>query len=76
MPSAVIKAFTYDPKVEILTITFISGRAYAYLGVPADVAYGLRVAFAKGDYFNAMIRDRYGAAPVEIGTRSAQGSLL
>lgn len=71
-----IKAFSYDPKVEILTITFVSGRAYAYLGVPAAVADGLRVAFAKGGYFNAHIRDCYGAAPVVVGTEPAQGSLF
>lgn len=76
MPSAVIKAFSYDPKVEILTITFVSGRAYAYLGVPAAVAQGLRLAFAKGEYFNAHIRDRYGAAPVAIGTEAVQGTLF
>lgn len=76
MPSAVIKAFSYDRKVEILTITFVSGRAYAYLGVPAAVADGLRLAFAKGEYFNAHIRDCYGAAPVAVGTEPAQGSLF
>jgi hypothetical protein len=51
MPSAVIRRFAYDPARQVLTITFVSGRAYAYQGVPAGVAEGLRLAFAKGEYF-------------------------
>ncbi|PVM83393.1 KTSC domain-containing protein [Caulobacter endophyticus] len=64
MPSSVIKAFVYDDARQVLTLTFVSGRAYAYQGVPADVAQGLRLAFAKGVYFNTAIRDRYAALPV------------
>lgn len=67
MPSSVIKAFVYDEASRRLTITFVSGRAYAYQGVPADVAQGLRLAFAKGEYFNQSIRDRYVATPVGPG---------
>ncbi|AYV48554.1 KTSC domain-containing protein [Caulobacter flavus] len=76
MPSSVIKAFAYDEAAKVLTVTFVSGRVYAYRGVPADVAQGLRLAFAKGEYFNATIRDRYDAAPVEVGTDRRQGSLF
>ncbi|USQ95400.1 KTSC domain-containing protein [Caulobacter sp. RL271] len=70
MPSSVIKAFAYDEAGQILTITFVSGRAYAYQGVPADIAQGLRLAFAKGEYFNKAIRERYVALPVSAGTDS------
>ncbi|MBO9547290.1 KTSC domain-containing protein [Caulobacter sp.] len=66
MPSAVIKAFAYDAGEAVLTITFTSGRAYAYQRVPADVAEGLRLAFAKGEYFNGKIRDRFVAQPVVL----------
>jgi hypothetical protein len=76
MPSSVIKAWRYDAESRDLTITFVSGRAYAYQGVPADIAQGLRLAFAKGEYFNKTIRDRYPAAPVLAGTRSEPRSLL
>jgi hypothetical protein len=72
----VIKAFVYDGAGQTLTITFVSGRAYAYQGVPAEVAEGLRLAFAKGEYFNKAIRDRYVAFPAEAGTHPAQQSLL
>ncbi|MBO9558195.1 MAG: KTSC domain-containing protein [Caulobacter sp.] len=61
MPSSVIKAWRYDSEGAVLTITFVSGRAYAYQAVPADVAEGFRLAFAKGEYFNRAIRDRYPA---------------
>ncbi|HWW24580.1 MAG TPA: KTSC domain-containing protein [Caulobacter sp.] len=64
MPSSVIKAFSYDDEGQVLTITFVSGRVYAYQGVPADVAQGLRLAFAKGEYFNKAIRVRFAATPV------------
>lgn len=49
MPSSVIRAFAYDEARQVLTITFVSGCAYAYQGVPVDVAQGLRLAFAKGE---------------------------
>lgn len=76
MPSAVIKGFAYDADAEVLTITFVGGRAYAYGSVPADVAEGLRLAFAKGEYFNKAIRDRFAAVRVEVGTDPRSGSLF
>jgi hypothetical protein len=76
VPSSVIKAFGYDAAGQTLTITFVSGRAYAYQGVPAETAEGLRLAFAKGEYFNKMIRDRFVALPVDPGTDPVQQPLL
>jgi hypothetical protein len=76
MPSSVIKAWGYDPQGQVLTITFVSGRAYAYRGVPADVAEGMRLAFAKGEYFNKAIRDRFVGQPVADGTGPPQRPLL
>ena len=61
MPSTVIRGFAYDPASETLTVTFVSGRRYAYAGVPEEVAAAFRGAFAKGRFFNAAIRDRYPA---------------
>ncbi len=74
MPSAVIKAYMYDPPAQSLTVTFVSGRAYVYQDVPAEVAQGLGLAFAKGEYFNKVIRDRYHA--VEAGAGPVQRSLF
>lgn len=76
MPSSVIRAFAYAEPDQVLTITFTSGRTYAYRGVPAEVAQGLRLAFAKGEYFNRAIRDRFEAVPVQLGAALGQGSLF
>jgi len=76
MPSSVIKAFAYDDEGQVLTITFVSGRAYAYQDVPADVAQGLRLAFAKGEYFNRAIRKRYTAVTAAAGEDGPSGALL
>jgi len=59
MPSSVIRKFDYDPNEQKLAVTFVSGRRYAYLGVPKEVASEFRKAFSKGEYFNAAIRDNY-----------------
>lgn len=63
MPSTVIKAWTYAPERQVLTVTFVSGRVYDYADVPAEVAEGFRLAFAKGQFFNRVIRDRFRATP-------------
>ena len=77
MPSAVIKAWAYDAQAQVLTITFVSGRVYAYQSVPADVVEGLRLAFAKGEYFNKAIRDRFEAVEADkAGTEAARGPLI
>jgi hypothetical protein len=70
----VIRIFVYDLQAKSLAVTFVSGRVYVYQDVPAEVAEGLRLAFAKGEYFNKAIRHRYCA--VESGTACAQRSLL
>lgn len=42
MPSSVNKRHAYDAAARRLTVTFVSGRVYAYRDVPRDVAEGLR----------------------------------
>lgn len=76
MPSSVIKTYAYDAERQSLTIAFVSGRVYVYQGVPAKIAEGLRLAFAKGAYFNTEIRDRFVAAPLGEGTERRPGSLF
>jgi lysyl-tRNA synthetase class 2 len=60
MPSTVIRRFDYSPERREVTVEFVTGRHYVYLDVPEDEARSMRGAFAKGRYFNAHIRDRYG----------------
>lgn len=59
MPSSVIAALHYDGNDRRLTVTFVSGRRYDYLGVPTEIYRGLLSASSKGRYFNEKIRDRY-----------------
>jgi hypothetical protein len=59
MPSTVIERFIYDGDRRELVVVFRNGRAYAYHDVPADVAAAMGSAFAKGEFFNGEIRDRY-----------------
>jgi len=59
MPSTAIADIEYEPSRARLTVTFVSGRAYEYYAVPADVAADFQAAASKGTYFNAHVRDRY-----------------
>lgn len=59
MPSSVIRAFDYDAQAKRLKVTFVTGRLYAYLDVPKDIADALRAAGSKGEYFNRAIRDHF-----------------
>ncbi len=59
LDSTVIKAFSYDPENQWLTVTFPSGHVYNYLAVPADIAQALEQADSPGSYFNQYIRGHY-----------------
>jgi lysyl-tRNA synthetase class 2 len=59
MPSTVIRAFDYDPAERRLDVRFVSGRRYSYFEVPADTYAAMKASFAKGEFFNAHIRDRF-----------------
>ncbi len=59
MPSTVIRRFAYDPASATLTVTFVTGRRYAYERVPQEIAAAFAGSFSKGQYFNARIRDRF-----------------
>ena len=59
MPSTVIRRFDYAPERHELMVEFVTGRRYVYVNVPESEAEQLRIAFSKGRYFNAHIRDRY-----------------
>ena len=59
MPSAVIRTFAYDAASQTLAVTFTSGRRYRYHAVPAETYAAMKSAFAKGEFFNKRIRDRF-----------------
>ncbi len=56
MPSLVIKSYTYSKEECILTITFVSGKKYAYFDVQPGLYENFTKAFAKGIYFNKHIK--------------------
>ena len=47
MPSAVIRAYEYDPARRELRVTFRSGRSYLYACVPAETYVAMRGAFVR-----------------------------
>ena len=59
MPSTAIAIIEYDQIRERLSVTFVTGRIYEYVDVPAEVAASFQSAFSKGTFFNSYIRDRY-----------------
>lgn len=59
MPSSVIRKFDYRASERELVVEFVSGRRYAYSGVPENEVEAMRAAFSKGRYFNLNVRDRY-----------------
>jgi len=59
MPSTVIDHFSYDSKTSELKITFLSGKVYIYKNVPDEVFEGLKTAGSKGQYFNALVKNKY-----------------
>ena len=65
MPSSVIHGFSYDPPTRELRVTFVSGRRYSYVEVPAEVFDAFKKAPSRGAFFNHEIRDRYPYREVE-----------
>jgi lysyl-tRNA synthetase class 2 len=59
MPSTAINDIEYETERQRLIVTFVTGRTYEYIDVPADVAASFQSAASKGAFFNAHIRDRY-----------------
>ncbi|MCX2585794.1 KTSC domain-containing protein [Pedobacter sp. MR22-3] len=65
MPSSVIKYFSYQPALKLLTITFVTGLVYQYLDVPERTFKLFKAATSKGRYFNYHIKKRFKFEKVE-----------
>jgi hypothetical protein len=74
MPSSVIRAFDYDAQARQLTVTFVTGKHYAYLDVPQAVADALRFASSKGEYFNDAIRGHFRFERLRTGSSETEDS--
>jgi hypothetical protein len=59
MPSSVISSYTYNEEKRILTVTFLSGKIYAYKNVPKQVYVKMRGYTSKGRFLNAFIKGFY-----------------
>ncbi len=59
MPSRVIRRFRHDAGRLELSITFVSGRTYVYLGVTESVFEAMKASRSKGEFFNAAIRPNF-----------------
>jgi hypothetical protein len=66
VPSTAVRQIDYDAPRYRLMVTFVSGRAYVYDGVPQDVYDTFRTADSKGAFFNRYIRDRYRYREVKL----------
>lgn len=56
--SSVIRHVEHDGRNR-LTVTFVSGRRYAYTGVSRDLYEALIASPSKGAFFNDRIRDAF-----------------
>jgi len=70
MPSTVIRSFDYDPAEQRLDVTFVTGRRYSYFEVPEETYAAMKASFAKGEFFNANIRNRFRYAPLTPAPQS------
>lgn len=52
MPSSVIANIKYNAALEELTIVFLSGDVYLYVGVPEKVYKEFKASVSKGTYLN------------------------
>jgi len=57
--SSVIHRMHYDPKKQVLTIVYVSGKVYDYKGVPEKVYEEMKTAFSKGEFLNYHIKGKY-----------------
>jgi len=59
MPSTVVASMQYDEEHYVLTVRFVTGSVYKYLGVPPEVYEVMRTSGSKGTYLNTHIKGNY-----------------
>jgi hypothetical protein len=59
MPSTAIERISYDQSDGELRVKFVGGGSYTYYRVPKSVYDAFRAAYAKGQFLNRFIKDRY-----------------
>jgi KTSC domain len=56
-----LRSIGYEPETATLEVEFNTGAVYQYHGVPQEAFDSLMQAGSKGVYFNAHIKNSYGA---------------
>ena len=59
MPSSVIASYAFNPEKSALTVEFLSGLVYVYIGVPESVYLDFNSARSKGSFLNRRIKGVY-----------------
>ena len=59
MPSSVIAHTHYNADSQVLTVVFVAGTVYEYVGVPQPAYEAMKAAPSKGVYFNEEIKPHY-----------------
>jgi hypothetical protein len=59
MPSTVVADITYEASTGDLTITYTSGQAYKYKGVPEQIYKELKASRVKGRYLRFFVKDNF-----------------
>ena len=59
MPSSVIASYAFNPEKSELTVEFLSGLVYVYIGVPESVYLEFKSARSKGSFLNQRIKGVY-----------------
>jgi hypothetical protein len=53
------EAMHYDPALQVLRITYVTGKIYDYMGVPAQIMEEMKTASSKGIFINRRIKGHY-----------------
>lgn len=59
--SSNLRSIGYEPETSTLEVEFNTGSVYQYHGVPQEIFDALMQAGSHGIYFNANIKNSYGA---------------
>lgn len=57
--SSNLEKVAYDDSTDTMTITFLDGRTYDYMNVPATVVRQFKETGSYGEFFSRHIRGRY-----------------
>lgn len=57
--SSNLSSVAFDAETDTMTVTFVDGRTYDYMNVPASVVRQFKGAGSYGQFFHRHVKDRY-----------------